>query len=154
MRHLVQGGEFITHLWALLYELDIREWKLPDTKLPKTVQHIGIIDHAKSILTDNDKVVMAFLNSIPGSYKDELNAAFNLEDDVSFYWTTNPDVAKLFHIDPAAKGPSLVLVKKEDKFTIYDGEFRANAIADFVSVSKERRHREQTEGEIEEEVPP
>ncbi|CAM0910010.1 unnamed protein product [Alopecurus aequalis] len=29
MRQLSQGGEFITHLWALLCHLSIREWKLP-----------------------------------------------------------------------------------------------------------------------------
>ncbi|GJN10510.1 hypothetical protein PR202_ga28609 [Eleusine coracana subsp. coracana] len=27
--HLAQGGEFITHLWALLHHLGIREWKVP-----------------------------------------------------------------------------------------------------------------------------
>uniref|UniRef100_A0A0D9X5Y1 DUF4220 domain-containing protein n=1 Tax=Leersia perrieri TaxID=77586 RepID=A0A0D9X5Y1_9ORYZ len=29
MRHLAQGGEFITHLWALLYHLGIRKWQPP-----------------------------------------------------------------------------------------------------------------------------
>lgn len=29
MRHLAQGGEFITHIWALLYHLGIRKWQPP-----------------------------------------------------------------------------------------------------------------------------
>jgi hypothetical protein len=28
MRRLAQGGEFITHIWALLYHIDICEWKI------------------------------------------------------------------------------------------------------------------------------
>lgn len=48
-----------------------------------------------------------------GSDSKELAAASKLEDDVSFYQTTSPDVAKLFHIDPQAKRPSLVLLKQE-----------------------------------------
>lgn len=43
----------------------------------------------------------------------ELSAASRLEDGVSFYQTVNEDIAELFHIDPKAKRPSLVLLKKE-----------------------------------------
>jgi hypothetical protein len=28
MQLLAQGGEFITHIWALLYHIDICEWKI------------------------------------------------------------------------------------------------------------------------------
>ncbi|KAE8802846.1 electron transfer flavoprotein subunit alpha, mitochondrial [Hordeum vulgare] len=72
-----------------------------------------------------------------GAHSDELAAASRLEDTVSFYQTTSPDVAKLFHIDPEAKRPSVVLLKKEDaKLTVFDGEFRVSAIAEFVSANK------------------
>ncbi|EMS51725.1 Protein disulfide isomerase-like 1-4 [Triticum urartu] len=74
---------------------------------------------------------------IEGAHSDELAAASRLEDTISFYQTTSPDVAKLFHIDPEAKRPSIVLLKKEEeKLTVFDGEFRASAIAEFVSANK------------------
>lgn len=50
-----------------------------------------------------------------GPESDELASASRLEDDVNFYQTVNPDVAKHFHIDSEAKRPALVLVKKEDE---------------------------------------
>ncbi|KAJ1256850.1 hypothetical protein BS78_K287300 [Paspalum vaginatum] len=144
MRQLSQGGEFITHLWALFCHLSIHEWKLPGN-----LCDITTMDHAQRILTDffqekeciltedNHAIVVAFLDSLSGCYSDEFAAASKLEERVSFYRTTNPEIAKLFHIDPAAKLPSLVLLMKEgEKFTLYDGEFKRYAIADFVSVSK------------------
>ncbi|KAE8801299.1 electron transfer flavoprotein subunit alpha, mitochondrial [Hordeum vulgare] len=72
-----------------------------------------------------------------GGHTDELVAASRLEDTVSFYQTTSPDVAKLFHIDPEAKRPSVVLLKKEEeKLTVFDGEVRISATSEFVSVNK------------------
>ncbi|KAI5020525.1 hypothetical protein ZWY2020_045413 [Hordeum vulgare] len=72
-----------------------------------------------------------------GAHSDELAAASRLEDTVSFYQTTSPDVAKLFHIDPEAKRLSVVLLKKkEEKLTVFDGEFKMSAIAEFVSTNK------------------
>ena len=50
-----------------------------------------------------------------------LAATSRLEDDVNFYQTVNPDVAKLFHIDPEAKRPSLVMLKKEAEKLAYFG---------------------------------
>ncbi|VAH85123.1 unnamed protein product [Triticum turgidum subsp. durum] len=74
---------------------------------------------------------------VEGAHSDELAAASRLEDTVSFYQTTSPDVAKLFHVDPEAQRPSVVLLKKEEeKLTVFDGEFRASAIAEFVSANK------------------
>lgn len=54
-------------------------------------------------------------NLLQGPESQELAAASRLEDDVSFYQTASPDVAKLFHIDPKAKRPALVMLKKEDE---------------------------------------
>jgi hypothetical protein len=59
MRHLAQGGEFITHLWALLYHIKIREWKLPEAK----VQNITTINHAQRMVTKDDLAVVAFFPS-------------------------------------------------------------------------------------------
>ncbi|KAF8669845.1 hypothetical protein HU200_051019 [Digitaria exilis] len=46
MRRLSQGGEFITHMWALLYHLNIHEWRLPSN-----LHDIDTIDHAARIRT-------------------------------------------------------------------------------------------------------
>ncbi|KAE8773355.1 electron transfer flavoprotein subunit alpha, mitochondrial [Hordeum vulgare] len=75
--------------------------------------------------------------STQGAHSDELVAASRLEDTVTFYQTTIPDVAKLFHIDLEAKRPSVFLLKKEEeKLTVFDGEFRVSATAEFVSANK------------------
>lgn len=47
--------------------------------------------------------------------------ASRLEDDVNFYQTTNPDVAKIFHLDSNVKRPALVMVKKEAEKISYFG---------------------------------
>lgn len=51
MRHLSQGGEFITHLWALLYHLGIREWK----PRVRNLHNITTIDSATRILEGRDE---------------------------------------------------------------------------------------------------
>ncbi|PAN03505.1 hypothetical protein PAHAL_1G000200 [Panicum hallii] len=112
----------------------IVEWI--NKKLGPGVQNITAVDQAERILTGDDKAVLAFLDSLSGAHSDELAAASRLEDSVNFYQTSSPDVAKLFHIDPAAKRPCVVLLKKEEKLTFFDGEFKASAIADFVSANK------------------
>lgn len=38
-----------------------------------------------------------------------------MEDDVKFYQTTSPNVAKLFHMDPQGKRPALVMIKEESE---------------------------------------
>ncbi|XBI42758.1 hypothetical protein VPH35_107610 [Triticum aestivum] len=113
-------------------------------RLSPDVQNVTTIDKAEKIITGHGVAVLAFLDSLSGADSDELAAASRLEDisslyrAVNFYQMTNPDVAKLFHVDPEAKRPSLVMLKKQEevKLTVYDGEFRASAIAEFVSANK------------------
>ncbi|CAN6372761.1 unnamed protein product [Urochloa humidicola] len=132
MRCLAQGGEFITHLWALLYHLDIREWKLPETNL----HNITTIEDAEKIITEDDFAVIAFLGSLSGSYYDELVAvSSNIKTGVRVYQTLSADIARRFRIDPAVNCPALVFWNRvEDNFTLHDhGEFRANDIARFLT---------------------
>uniref|UniRef100_A0ACD5WYT8 Uncharacterized protein n=1 Tax=Avena sativa TaxID=4498 RepID=A0ACD5WYT8_AVESA len=106
-------------------------------KLGPGVQNVTTVDDAQKIITGDDTAILAFLHPLSGAHSYELAAASRLEDTVNFYQTTSPDVAKLFHIDPEAKRPSVVLLKKEEeKLVVYDGEFRASAIAEFVSANK------------------
>lgn len=50
---------------------------------------------------------------LQGPESEELAAASVLEDDVNFYQTVNPSVAKLFNLEDNVKLPTLVLLKKE-----------------------------------------
>nr|CAB3489404.1 unnamed protein product [Digitaria exilis] len=94
MRQLSQGGEFITHLWALLYHLCIREWKPPGSNKPtQLVGPHGVIktdiidtDDAKRIISnfsqDSEAVVVAFLHTkkiIAYSRKDQIPIAHDSE---------------------------------------------------------------------------
>ncbi|KAJ8468060.1 hypothetical protein OPV22_030612 [Ensete ventricosum] len=106
-------------------------------KIGPGVQNITTIEEAEKILTSDSKVVLGFLDSLVGDESQELSSASKLEDGINFYQTVNPDVAKLFHIDPNAKRPSLVLLKKEaEKISYYDGQFSKLAIVDFVFANK------------------
>ncbi|KAL8551495.1 hypothetical protein ACS0TY_000552 [Phlomoides rotata] len=106
-------------------------------KIGPGLSNITTIEEAERILVDEDKVVLGYLDSLVGSDSEVLAAASKLEDDVSFYQTTSPDVAKLFHVDPKAKRPSLVLLKKEDeKLSKFSGQFTKTAIAEFVFENK------------------
>ncbi|CAL0321931.1 unnamed protein product [Lupinus luteus] len=101
------------------------------------IYNITSLDDAERILTSESKIVLAFINSLVGPESDELAAASRLEDDVNFYQTVNPDVAKLFHIDPNVKRPALVLIKKEDeKLNHFDGQFAKSEIEKFVTTNK------------------
>ncbi|XP_038895600.1 protein disulfide isomerase-like 1-4 [Benincasa hispida] len=101
------------------------------------IYNITSVEDAERILTSETKVAVGYLNSLVGSESDELAAASRLEDDVNFYQTVNPEVAKLFHIEASAKRPALVLLKKEaEKLSRFDGEFSKSAIAEFVFANK------------------
>ncbi|VAH85126.1 unnamed protein product [Triticum turgidum subsp. durum] len=90
-------------------------------KLGPAVRNLTAVDEAEKIVTGDDVAVLAFLDHLLGAHSDELAAASRLEDTVSFYQTTSPDVAKLFHVDPEAQRPSVVLLKKEEeKLTVFD----------------------------------
>ncbi|KAL4611066.1 hypothetical protein ACB092_08G097400 [Castanea dentata] len=101
------------------------------------LNNITTLEDAERILTSESKVVLGYLNSLVGPDSEELSAASKLDDDVSFYQTVNPDVAKLFHFDPEVKRPALVLLKKEvEKLSYFDGKFAKSAIAEFVFANR------------------
>ncbi|KAJ4978328.1 hypothetical protein NE237_009108 [Protea cynaroides] len=100
------------------------------------VYNITTVEDAERILNTEDKLVLAFLDSLVGPESNVLSAASRLEDDVNFYQTVSPDVAKLFHVDPKVR-PALVLLKKEaEKLSHFDGQFTKSAIVEFVFGNK------------------
>ncbi|XP_022887869.1 protein disulfide isomerase-like 1-4 [Olea europaea var. sylvestris] len=106
-------------------------------KIGPGVSNITTTEDAERILTSENKVVLGFLNSLAGPESEELAAASKLDDDVNFYQTANPIVAKMFHMDPNVKRPALVLLKKDaEKVTHYDEQFTKSAIAKFVFANK------------------
>ncbi|XP_010456632.1 PREDICTED: protein disulfide isomerase-like 1-4 [Camelina sativa] len=106
-------------------------------KIGPGVYNLTTLDDAEKVLTSGNKVVLGYLNSLVGVEHDQLAAASKAEDDVNFYQTVNPDVAKMFHIDSESKRPALVLVKREEeKISHFDGEFVKSALVSFVSANK------------------
>ncbi|KAK4440741.1 protein disulfide isomerase-like 1-4 [Sesamum alatum] len=106
-------------------------------KIGPGVSNITTTEDAERILTSENKVVLGFLDALVGPDSEELAAASKLDDDVNFYQTANPNVAKMFHLEADVKRPSLVLLKKEaEKVTHFDGKFKKSVIAEFVSANK------------------
>ncbi|XP_059666070.1 protein disulfide isomerase-like 1-4 [Cornus florida] len=101
------------------------------------IHNVTTIEEAERILTAESIIVLGFLDNLVGPENEELASASRLEDDVNFYQTASPDVAKLFHIDPKLKRPALVLLKKEaEKISHFDSKFTKSAIAEFVFENK------------------
>ncbi|KAA8544042.1 hypothetical protein F0562_021781 [Nyssa sinensis] len=106
-------------------------------KIGPGVYNITTTEDAERVQTSENKVVLGFLNSLVGTESEELAGASRLEDDINFYQTVNPDVAKLFHMDLNVKRPALVMLKKEaEKLSHFDGQFKKSAIVEFVSANK------------------
>lgn len=106
-------------------------------KIGPAVQNVTTTEEAEKILAAENIVVLGFFDSLVGADSRVLAAASKLEDGVSFYQTVNPDVAKLFQIDPKAKRPSIVLLKKEaEKLLYFDGQLTKSGIVDFVFANK------------------
>ncbi|KAJ8751570.1 hypothetical protein K2173_016815 [Erythroxylum novogranatense] len=106
-------------------------------KIGPGIHNLTTLDEAERVLTSENKVVLGYLNSLVGPESGELAAASRLEDDVNFYQTVSPDVAKLFHLDAEVKKPTLVLIKKEaEKINHFDGNFSKSEISEFVFANK------------------
>ncbi|KAM3399097.1 protein disulfide isomerase-like 1-4 [Capsicum galapagoense] len=106
-------------------------------KIGPGIYNITTTEDAERVLTSENKVVLGFLESLVGPETEQLASASKLEDDVNFYQTTNPNVAKLFHIEDVSKRPALVLLKKEEEKVVhYDGQFTKAAITKFISANK------------------
>nr|XP_043631635.1 protein disulfide isomerase-like 1-4 [Erigeron canadensis] len=106
-------------------------------KIGPGLHNVTTTEEAERILTNESPVVVGFVESLVGPESEELAAASKQEDEVSFYQTSNADVAKLFHIDPLGKRPALVLLKKEDeKVSHFEGQFKKSEIAEFVYKTK------------------
>ncbi|CAH9138253.1 unnamed protein product [Cuscuta epithymum] len=101
------------------------------------VYNITSTEDAERILTTESKFVLGFFDSLVGPTSEELAAASKLEDDINFFQTDDPNVAKLFHIEPTVERPTLVMLKKEEeKVAHYEGVFKKSDIVAFVSANK------------------
>ncbi|RAL46085.1 hypothetical protein DM860_006239 [Cuscuta australis] len=101
------------------------------------VYNVTSTEDAERILAAENKFVVGFLDSFVGLASEEFAAASKLEDDINFYQTDDPNVAKLFHMEPNVERPTLVMLKKEEeKVALYDGVFTKSGIVAFVSANK------------------
>ncbi|KAK4753785.1 hypothetical protein SAY87_001889 [Trapa incisa] len=106
-------------------------------KIGPGVYNITSLDDAERILTSESKIVLGYLNHLKGPESEELAAASRIEDDINFYQTVNPDVAKHFHLNPDVKRPALIIIKKEaEKLSHFGGKFEKSEIAEFVFSNK------------------
>ncbi|XLS54210.1 hypothetical protein HN51_003965 [Arachis hypogaea] len=112
-------------------------------KIGPGVYNISTADDAERILTSENKVVLAFLTTLVGSESEELAAASKLEDNVNFYQTVVPDVAKLFHNALLwcwlrGRMRSSAILSHSEFFSpcLSDGKFVKAEIADFVAINK------------------
>ncbi|KAK4763352.1 hypothetical protein SAY86_009120 [Trapa natans] len=88
---------------------------------------------AKVDATEEEQLAQSY----KGPESEELAAASRIEDAVNFYQTVNPDVAKLFHLDPEVKRPAMVVLKKEpEELDYFGGHFVRSEIAEFVFANK------------------
>ncbi|PHT55618.1 Protein disulfide isomerase-like 1-4 [Capsicum baccatum] len=81
--------------WSSKRTDDIVTWI--KKKIGPGIYNITTTEDAERVLTSESKVVLEFLESLV------LGATSKLEDDMNFYQTTNPNVAKLFHIEDISK---------------------------------------------------
>ncbi|KAM1215500.1 hypothetical protein ACFX13_012154 [Malus domestica] len=65
-------------------------------KIGPGIQNVTTFEDVEQILTAESKVILGYLNSLVGPESDELVVASRLEDEVSFYQTVDPKVAKTF----------------------------------------------------------
>ncbi|KAL8166833.1 hypothetical protein V2J09_008332 [Rumex salicifolius] len=101
------------------------------------INNVTTTEQAEKVLRSDSIAVVAFLDSLTGPETNEFEAVSQLDDDVEFYQTSTPDVAKIFQIDTNAKRPVLVLLKKEtEKLTTFEGNFSKSDILEFVSTNK------------------
>ncbi|KAJ0704954.1 putative protein disulfide-isomerase [Helianthus annuus] len=97
------------------------------------LHNVTTVEEAERILASESPIVVGYVENLAGPDSEELAAASKQEDEVSFYQTSNADVAKLFHINPQGKRPALVLLKNEDeKVSHFGGQFTRSEVAEFV----------------------
>ncbi|KAL8247596.1 hypothetical protein R6Q59_008812 [Mikania micrantha] len=106
-------------------------------KIGPGLHNLTTVEEAERVLASESPVVVGFVENLAGPDSEELAAASKQEDEVSFYQTSNADVAKLFHINPQGKRPALVLLKKEDeKVSYFGGQFTRSEVTEFVYKNK------------------
>ncbi|KAK9061256.1 hypothetical protein SSX86_018436 [Deinandra increscens subsp. villosa] len=106
-------------------------------KIGPGLHNLTTVEEAEHVLTSESPVVVGFFENLVGPDSEELAAASKQEDEVSFYQTSNADVAKVFHINPQGKRPALVLLKKDDeKVSHFGGQFTRSEVTEFVFKNK------------------
>ncbi|TQD79062.1 hypothetical protein C1H46_035379 [Malus baccata] len=65
-------------------------------KIEPGIQNVTTLEDAERILTVESKVILGYLNSLVGPESDELVVASRLKNEVSFYQTVDPKMAKTF----------------------------------------------------------
>lgn len=92
---------------------------------------------AEALVEPESTVAIGLFDSLVGPANEVFAAVAMLEDDVLFYQTTSESAAAILNIDPTAKRPALVLLKKQpEKVSHFDGKFEKDAISEFIFANK------------------
>ncbi|OMO82583.1 Thioredoxin-like protein [Corchorus capsularis] len=88
---------------------------------------------AKHLLATDFLKVVGFYETLEGEESKELYIASKLRPDVKFYQTTNPEVAKMFHINPETQHMVTVQLRKKDEgFMEFDHSLPGKTLAYFL----------------------
>ncbi|OMO81301.1 Thioredoxin-like protein [Corchorus olitorius] len=92
-------------------------------------------DDAEQLLASDSMKVVGFYDSLESEDSKELYIASKLRPDLKFYQITDPEIAKMFRINPEIKHPVLIQLRKEDEdFRQFAGHEDFNEdIAEFYS---------------------
>ncbi|OMO87052.1 Thioredoxin-like protein [Corchorus capsularis] len=113
---------------------DIVRWVRKNTAGVPIITHK---DDAKQLLASDSIKVVGFYDSLESEDSRELFIASKLRSDLKFYQTTDPEIAKMFRIDPEIKHSVLVQLRKEDEdFRQFIGSFTGIEIANFLCCEK------------------
>ncbi|KAH9288520.1 hypothetical protein KI387_032637 [Taxus chinensis] len=106
-------------------------------KTGPAVFNITSTKDAETLVEPESPVAVGLFDSLESAANEEFAAVARLEDDVLFYQTTDENVAALLNIDPKAKRPALVLLKKQqEKVSHFDGNFEKGDISEFIFANK------------------
>lgn len=90
------------------------------------------VSEAEPLLEAKSPIAVAYLNKLEGVEVDQITSVARQEEDVTFYITSDENVAALFGLVNETK-PVLVLIKNvPEKRLVYNGIFKRKDLYDFV----------------------
>lgn len=113
---------------------DIVNWVRKKIGPPVTI--LTSTEKTESVLKLETPTVVAYLDNVEGAEAEELIAAARQEEMVTFYMTSNADVARVFDLEKLKKPTAVLLKKEHEQRAVFDGEFNRIPLHEFVFANK------------------